>query len=66
MIEIKFSNNLRALRNGRGLTQEELGKAIGVDKRTVSTWENGISEPNLHTIAKICEFFDETFDSLLT
>ena len=66
MIEIKFSDNLKALRNGRGLTQEEFGKAIGVNKRTVSTWEKGISEPNLHTIAKICEFFDETFDSLLT
>lgn len=66
MFEIKFAENLKALRSERGLTQEELGKAIGVDKRTVSTWETGLSEPNLHTIAKICEFFDETFDSLLT
>lgn len=66
MTEIKFAENLKALRTGRGLTQEELGKVLGVDKRTVSSWETGISEPNLHTIAKICEFFDETFDSLLT
>ena len=66
MIEIKFAENLKALRTERGLTQEALGKSLGVDKRTVSTWETGISEPNLLTIAKICEFFDETFDSLLT
>ena len=66
MKEIKFAENLKILRNARKLTQEELGKALGVDKRTVSSWETGISEPNLHTIAKICEFFDETFDSLLT
>ena len=66
MIEIKLAENLKALRRGRGLTQEELGKALGVDKRTVSTCETGTSEPNLHAISNICEFFDETFDSLLT
>ena len=66
MIEIKFAENLRALRLGKGLTQEELGKALGVDKRTVSSWETGIRAPDIHKLAKICEFFGETFDSLLT
>ena len=66
MTEIKFAENLKALRVARGLTQEQLGKIIGVDKRTVSTWETGISEPNLHTIARLCDFFGETFDSLVT
>lgn len=38
MTVIKFAENLKALRKSKGLTQEELGKEIGVDKRTVSTW----------------------------
>lgn len=66
MTVIKFAENLKALRKSKGLTQEELGKEIGVDKRTVSTWEKGISEANLATIAKLCDYFEESFDSLLT
>ncbi|MDE5989960.1 MAG: helix-turn-helix domain-containing protein, partial [Clostridia bacterium] len=31
----------------------------------VSAWENGVSQPNLETIAKLCDIFDETADALL-
>ncbi len=66
MIEIKFAENLRNLRNGAGLTQEKLAKKVNVDKRTVSAWEKKVCEPNLETLAKLCEIFNETFDTLLT
>lgn len=66
MIEIKFAENLRNLRNGVGLTQEKLAKKVNVDKRTVSAWEKKVCEPNLETLAKLCEIFNETFDTLLT
>ena len=66
MIVIRFAENIKALRKSKDLTQEQFGKEFGVDKRTVSTWENGISEPNLATIAKICDYFGESLDSLLT
>lgn len=39
---------------------------LGVDQRTVSGWEHGVSEPSLTLLARLCELFDETFDSLLT
>jgi DNA-binding transcriptional regulator YiaG len=35
--------NVRSLRAALGLTQEQLGKAVGVDQSTVSNWENGAS-----------------------
>lgn len=37
--------NLRAAREARGLTQKEVGDAIGVTNRDVSRWENGKVEP---------------------
>ena len=32
---------IRKYRNAKGLTQEELGKAVLVSKQSVSKWENG-------------------------
>jgi len=37
------SLNVRAIRAQLGLTQAQLGDAVGVDQSTVSNWENGMS-----------------------
>ncbi len=66
MKQIKFSENLKTLRVAKGLTQNQLAKTFGVDQRTISAWEKGICEPSYQTLLKICEFFDETFDNILT
>lgn len=66
MITIRFSENLKALRKVKHLTQAKLGEMVGVDQRTVSCWEKKISEPSLSVLAELCEIFDETFDGLLT
>lgn len=34
--------DVRTLRNNLGLTQAQLGAAVGVDQSTVSNWENGM------------------------
>ncbi|MDE6105107.1 MAG: helix-turn-helix domain-containing protein [Clostridia bacterium] len=64
--EIKFYENLRFLRQSRKMTQSALAKLLGVDQRTVSTWEKGICEPSFTMLAKICDIFDESFDNILT
>lgn len=66
MIEIKFAENLRLLRLGQGLSQDKLANALGVDQRTVSAWENGICEPSFSMLAKICDYFGENPDDILT
>lgn len=66
MTEIKFAQNLRILRKSKRMSQAELGQLVGVDQRTVSGWENGVSEPSFAALAKLCEIFDETFDTILT
>ena len=66
MKEIKFAENLKALRNSRKLSQKVLAKLLDVDQRTISAWENRICEPDFGTLSKLCEIFDEDFDGLLT
>ena len=51
-------NRIRQLRKNSGLTQEELGKKLGVIKQTVSSWENNISEPNSEVLSKIASVFN--------
>ncbi|MDE5942927.1 MAG: helix-turn-helix domain-containing protein [Clostridia bacterium] len=66
MIEIKFAENLKQLRQSKGMTQQELAQKLGVDKRTVSAWETKVCEPSFLILAKLCDIFDENFDNLLT
>ena len=66
MIKINFAENLRNLRKANDLTQRQLAGITGVNQRTVSAWEKGICQPDFETLALICEYFHETFDSILT
>lgn len=66
MKKIEFADNLKNLRRSKVLTQKELAMLVGVDQRTVSAWEKGVCEPSFAMLAKLCEIFGETFDSILT
>ena len=45
MIPMTLGENLRELRIGRGLSQEEVARALFVSRQSVSKWENGAAEP---------------------
>lgn len=57
-------NRIRLLRKQAGLTQEELGKKMGVIKQTVSNWENNISEPNSEILLNMASVFEVSVDYL--
>lgn len=46
-------NNIREARKLKGLTQEELGKLIGLSGVAIMRYEKGQREPNMETIEKI-------------
>lgn len=50
---------IKLLRTQRGLSQEELGKIVGVQRAAVQKWESGVTK-NLkrNTIQKLASFFD--------
>lgn len=60
-----FKNNLKELRLEKNLGQIELAKAIGVSKGVISLWENGLREPNMHSLIILAKFFNITIDELV-
>lgn len=60
-----FSKNIRYLRKKYGITQSELAKRIGKTKNAVSNWEQGIRQPIVLDVIKICNYFDIDFSDLM-
>lgn len=57
--------NLINARKKKGLTQEELAKALNCSsKATVSNWETGYSKPRLEVALAIAKLLDEDLDFL--
>lgn len=61
-----FSKKLRELRKGKKLTQEKLGKEIGVSNQVICAWENGNSLPDDANVAKLERFFGTQFKGMIT
>lgn len=59
-----FADVLKRLRTQRGLSQEELGRKIGVGKSTISMYENGSREPSLETLEAIADTFNVDMNTL--
>ena len=57
-----FSKRIVQLRKEYDLTQSELGKQLGVSNRAVSKWENGISNPQIEIIYKMCKMYGKDLD----
>lgn len=58
-------NNLASERVRLGMTQEDLGKRIGVSKQSISNWEVGTSSIGSENIRKLVEIFKCSADYLL-
>lgn len=56
-----IGESIRALRLKRGLTQKQLGDAIGVAEQSIYRYENGISHPTFRILSKLESFFGVSF-----
>ena len=61
----RFKDNLKDFRAERSLGQVELAKAVGVSKGVISLWENGLREPNMHSLILLAKYFNVTIDELV-
>ena len=50
-------NRLKELRKEKKLTQEELAEKIGISKRTLANWEDGVSSIKENKLKILCEIF---------
>ncbi len=60
-----FGANLRALRIGKGLTQEQAAELLNVSKQSVSRWETGITWPDISFLPQLASFYGVSVDALL-
>lgn len=60
-----LGENIRRLRQERGLRQEELGHRVGASKQSVSNWENGNIVPSVDLLLRLADFFGVSTDYLL-
>ena len=58
-------SNLRKKREERKMTQEELGKALGVGRTTVTLWELGINKPRTDRLIKLSKVLNCSIEELL-
>lgn len=54
---MSIGDNIKKLRESKGLSQVELGKIAGVSDKAVSTWENNIKTPRMSVIQKLSDYF---------
>ena len=60
-----FSEQMLALREQNGLTQEQAAKEIGIAYRSYRRYEAGEREPGVTALIKIADYYGVTIDYLV-
>ena len=63
---INIGKFIAELRKEKGLTQEQLGKKIGVTNKTVSRWETGVYLPPGDALLALGELFNVSVNEILS
>ena len=62
--EILMKNRIEEIRKARGVNQEELAKALGVSRQTISSLENGRYNPSIELAYKLSKYFGMTIEEV--
>ena len=60
-----LSENIRAIRKSKGLSQEELAIKLNVVRQTISKWEQGLSVPDSDMLLSLSEVLETPVSTLL-
>ena len=59
-----MDNDVRSLREARGLTQAQLGVALGVSRQSINSIEKGKYDPSLPLAIAIARYFETTVEEI--
>lgn len=59
-----MENKIVDIRQERGIKQDELAKALGVSRQTISSLENGRYDPSILLAHKIAKMFDMSIEEV--
>lgn len=62
---ISISDRLKKIREEKNVTQMQVAKDLGLNNKTLSGYERGVSEPDLNTINLLANYYGVTADYLL-
>ena len=61
---MQIGNQIKSLRQRRGVTQEALAQHLNVTAQAVSKWERGVATPDIGMLPDISAYFGVTIDEL--
>lgn len=59
-----MKNRIEEIRKVRSINQEELAKALGVSRQTISSLENGRYNPSIELAHKLSKYFGMTIEEV--
>lgn len=62
---MNFSQQIKKLRDSRGLTQEQMANELCISRQAVSNWENDRNLPDIEMLISISTTFDISLDELI-
>lgn len=62
---MEFGENLKNLREMKGMSQAELADDLGVTRALIAQYETGAKAPNVNLAAKIAKEFGVTIDAMM-
>ncbi len=65
-MNITINKNIKALRRGKNLTQEQLAQKLNISPQAVSKWETGTTLPDISLLPSISVVLGVTIDELFT
>ena len=63
---MSIGEKIKELRNDKGLSQMQLGNAIGVSQKAIDYWERNINEPKASYIIALVKFFNLSYDDFFS
>lgn len=64
-MNISIGENIKKMRNQKGVTQERLAEGLGVTPQAISRWESGAGYPAIEYLPDLAGFFGISVDELL-
>lgn len=59
-----MKNKIEKIRKEQGILQDEMAKALGVSRQTISSLENGRYNPSIMLAYKIAKYFGMTIEEV--
>ena len=60
-----MNKKLRELRKEKGVSQEQVANELGISTSAYSNYEQGIREPSIDMLIKLCKYYNVTSDYLI-